>query len=422
MQRLDKITCLLISLLAMTSSLVLASTGPTIVLVHGALFTETGFLPLKAELEAAGASVTTLNVPGRGNDGIDPKTIDIHTAAAKVCSIITAINGPVMLVGHSQGGAVITQAFGDCGANVVSLVYLAAVVPANGETAFDGLSQERDVNFGKCVTLDSAAGLFRLNPAGPLEASFFKDLRAINAELADQTLASMVSEPLGIGTSKLNFDQSRFDLVPKFYIEATDDQVISIETQRHYQDQVHFEQVYSLATSHSGFLSQPKAVADAILNAASRGTETGDNDGETEIDGNGDSDGGGFDEVIWSQDLLASSLSQELSSQGAASANVRVRHIRNQEFKVTLTIANDNGAAIHKYEVPITQNYSDFCDVAHFDGEVQLGGQLIAINVTDFGPSDCFSVDSERSTVELLVGADRSLFDGPALKSNVPSF
>lgn len=242
----------------------------TFVLVHGALFTESGFGPLKQELLQKNQNVVTINVPGRSNDGVDPKAITIQTSAEKICDAIKNISGDLVLVGHSQGGAVITQAFGDCGSNVRGLVFMAAVAPQSGETAFAGLNPNRDVNFAKCVQVDGEHGLFVLNKEGPLEASFFQDLRAINAKLADEALLSMVSEPIGIGTTKLSFDQNAYDKLPKFYIEALDDQVVSLETQRSYQKKIAFSKIYALKTGHSGFLSQPKAMSEVLIDIASK--------------------------------------------------------------------------------------------------------------------------------------------------------
>jgi pimeloyl-ACP methyl ester carboxylesterase len=240
----------------------------TFILVHGALCTSSGFEGLKKDLELRHQNVVTVDVPGRNGDGIDPTKITIQTAAKSVCNAIAEIPGDVILVGHSQGGAVITQASGDCGERVRGLVFMAAVAPLSGETAFDGLNPDRDSNFNKCVRVDAERGLFVLNKNGPLEQSFFQDLRAINPELADAALASMVSEPISIGTTKLSFDQNAYNKRPKFYIEALEDQVVSIETQRSYQKKIQFTHIYGLKTGHSGFLSQPKAMGDILLKIA----------------------------------------------------------------------------------------------------------------------------------------------------------
>ena len=91
------------------------STQPTIVLVHGAFADASGFAGVMRELEGAGHSVVAPPTPLRG----------LGTDAAAIAAVVSAIDGPVLLVGHSYGGAVITQASAGLD-NVIGLVYLAA--------------------------------------------------------------------------------------------------------------------------------------------------------------------------------------------------------------------------------------------------------------------------------------------------------
>jgi pimeloyl-ACP methyl ester carboxylesterase len=97
--------------------------GPTVVLVHGA-FADAGSWALVAErLVAAGVPVTAIVNPLRG----------VAPDAAYVASFISQIDGPVLAVGHSYGGMVITNAVPQV-SNVVGLVYVAAFAPDTGET------------------------------------------------------------------------------------------------------------------------------------------------------------------------------------------------------------------------------------------------------------------------------------------------
>jgi pimeloyl-ACP methyl ester carboxylesterase len=243
---------------------------PVFVLVHGALFSSSGWSKVQSLLQNRGFNVVTLDVPGRGNDGIDPISIQIQSAAEKVCKVVQLQDRPVVLVGHSQGGALITQATESCRSKIQSLVYMAAVVPLSGEIAFEGLHPERDNTFPKCVENQPETGIFKLKKEGPLEESFFQDLRAIDPIQADAALATMVSEPMGIGTTPLSYNQKLFQKIPKFYIEAAEDRILSLETQRRFQVSTPMKKVYSIKSGHSPFLSQPKAVVDALVDLASK--------------------------------------------------------------------------------------------------------------------------------------------------------
>jgi pimeloyl-ACP methyl ester carboxylesterase len=99
---------------------------PTIVLVHGAFAESSSWNPVITELVAKGYVTIAVANPLRS----------VKSDAAYVASVLGAITGPVVLVGHSYGGAVITNA-ATGKANVKALVYVAAFAPDNGETAFE---------------------------------------------------------------------------------------------------------------------------------------------------------------------------------------------------------------------------------------------------------------------------------------------
>ena len=91
------------------------STSPTVVLVHGAFADASGFGGIISELASAGIDVVAPPNPLRG----------LASDADAIGAVVRAIEGPVVLVGHSYGGAVITQASPSL-ENVIALVYLAA--------------------------------------------------------------------------------------------------------------------------------------------------------------------------------------------------------------------------------------------------------------------------------------------------------
>src|SRR5690606_27409356 len=123
--------------------------------------------PYSAFFKMTATMSVTLDVPGRAGDPTSPKDIDLTLAAKRVCQVVNLQSEPVILVGHSQGGALITQATEFCGDRIRALVYVAAVLPLSGETAFQALNPERDTGFGKCAEFDPTARLFRLKKDGP---------------------------------------------------------------------------------------------------------------------------------------------------------------------------------------------------------------------------------------------------------------
>src|SRR5690349_17194170 len=105
-----------------------AAGKPTVVLVHGAFADASSWNPVITELAAKGYPTIAVANPLRG----------LKSDASYVASVLKSIQGPVVLVGHSYGGAVITNAATGA-SNVKALVYVAAFAPEKGETAI-GLS------------------------------------------------------------------------------------------------------------------------------------------------------------------------------------------------------------------------------------------------------------------------------------------
>lgn len=242
--------CLTTNLLATSSS-----QRPTLVMVHGALLTSSIWGSVQSFLQTHHYNVVTLDVPGRANDEISAKDADLYLAAKKVCNVVDMQQGPVILVGHSQGGAVLNQALADCSNKVKALIYIAAVVPLNGEKPYDMLSETDGDHFDQCTYLDTKNGLAQINYNGPVKDMFMDD---VNEASSRQAIYNMVPEPLIIGDNQLHFSTEIFNAIPKFYIATTADKIISRDTQTKIINHVTFNKVYELNSSHSPFLSQPK--------------------------------------------------------------------------------------------------------------------------------------------------------------------
>jgi pimeloyl-ACP methyl ester carboxylesterase len=109
------------------------SAGPTVVLVHGAFADAGSWAPVTERLVAAGVPVMAVVNPLRG----------VEHDAAYVASVISQIPGPVLAVGHSYGGMIITNAVPRT-TNVVGLVYVAAFAPDEGETLAEIVGRSTD--------------------------------------------------------------------------------------------------------------------------------------------------------------------------------------------------------------------------------------------------------------------------------------
>lgn len=249
--------------LFLLSPLCFAGQHPTIVLVHGALLTSSSWAPVQSYLQNKGYNVVTIDMPGRANDGIKPSDATLTAAAEKVCKVVKLQHGPVMLAGHSQAGAIITQATKYCGANIKALVYITAVIPLPGEKAFDLFSAEDNHNFNIVAPIDERSGLAKPNLSAPIHQIFMAD--AIDAD-AKRAINDMVDEPIILGDTALDYDAKSFAAIPKFYIKTAKDLIISPATQDKYIQRQHFVNMTVLDTGHSPFVSQPHFLGQELIN------------------------------------------------------------------------------------------------------------------------------------------------------------
>ncbi len=107
------------------------------VLVHGAFGGAWCWEPVIVPLEAAGHTVDTLDLPGCGADHTPVDGVTLASCAKRVCDVLASRPEPAILVGHSMGGVVVTQAASDCPGHVASLIFVAAFMPADGQSLLD---------------------------------------------------------------------------------------------------------------------------------------------------------------------------------------------------------------------------------------------------------------------------------------------
>lgn len=235
---------------------------PTIVLFHGAWADGSGWAEVIRLLQAGGASVVAPAV------GLQSLSGDI--AAAR--TFIGAIPGPVLLVGHSYGGAVMTGAAQGL-SNVKGLVYLAAFALDAGESLF-GLVNRFGEQFGPAYAgqffrpdgaFDNPQTLVYLDRAN-FGAAFVQDLDAGQAAVLAATQRPIAVAAFG---EPLQSAPAWHD-VQSWYQVSTEDRVLQPEAQRWMAQRIGAE-VIEVESSHASPLAQPQAIAALILRAANAG-------------------------------------------------------------------------------------------------------------------------------------------------------
>ena len=193
-------------------------------------------------------------------------TVSLADDVAATKRIIHAQNGPVLLVGHSYGGAVITEAGND--PQVAGLVYIAAFAPDKGESVAT-LIQDPPPGAPVPPILPPQDGYLFLDKA-KFPAAFAAD---VDEEKAAFMADSQV--PWGVGALSGTISEPAWKTKPSWYLVATDDKMIPPPAQR-FMSKRTGSTVIEIAGSHAIYVSQPDAVA-ALIEKAVEGVEVAAN-------------------------------------------------------------------------------------------------------------------------------------------------
>jgi pimeloyl-ACP methyl ester carboxylesterase len=224
------------------------STLPTVVLVHGGFVDGAGWESVYNILKKDGYNVSIVQNP----------TISLADDVAATRLTIARTQGPVVLVGHSYGGAVVTEAGTD--PKVAGLVYITAFAPDKGESV-DSLIKSAPPGAPVPPILPPVNGYLFLDNA-KFRASFAADVSEAKAAfMADSQV------PWGLAALAGSISEPAWRTKPSWYLIATEDNMIPPPAQRQMATRAGAI-VAEAAGSHAIYVSKPEAVAAIIAKAA----------------------------------------------------------------------------------------------------------------------------------------------------------
>lgn len=229
----------------------------TFVLVHGSWHGAWCWHRLGPALAALGHRVLAPELPGHGDDPTPAADVTLRGCAEAVSHAVETAAEPVMLVGHSFGGIVITQAAEMVPDRLASLVYLSAYLPGNRDSLSRLAAAEQDnpVSTRLVRTPDGDALLLDRSTVGEL---FYADCPEEDVALA---LNHLRAEPVTPLVSPVAITEARAGRVPRAYIECLRDRAIPLWLQRQMQAARPCTPVLALPTGHSPFFAAPGALA-----------------------------------------------------------------------------------------------------------------------------------------------------------------
>lgn len=221
----------------------------SLVLIHGSHFDATAWDLVKPELKGD-YDIFAVSLLGRTEE----EHANLTEMAQDICAKITS---PAAIVAHSFGGVVVNQMVGICPAKINRIIYVAAIVPLNGEKAFASMDQKSQRTYERAV-------LFEKSRIAPREAAVF--LKVMDESLDPKKLpkVKLFSESYGPGQDTIAYEGLAFDKIPKYYIYTSLDKIVSAETQKKFTGRTPMIKTETVVSGHLPMLSKPKDLAAAI--------------------------------------------------------------------------------------------------------------------------------------------------------------
>lgn len=237
----------------------------TAVLIHGAWAGRWVWDALTPYLEDRGLQVLAPDLPGCGTRLGNPAEASLDRCVEDLKTKLEAIEGPLLLVGHSGGGAVATQLAEALCARVVGVAYLAGMMLPSG-TGFGELvagmldRYPEASGIGPFLTWETGGQVSRVTESAIREI-FLQD---ISESVSARAIPRFGPQAEGSRVLVPRWTQARFGQLPRLYVEARRDRSVVLPVQRRMQALVPGAEVVSLDTGHIPQVAAPEAVADAL--------------------------------------------------------------------------------------------------------------------------------------------------------------
>lgn len=232
---------------------------PTFVLVHGAFEDASVWKAVVADLGRDGYKAVAVDLPGRPSDPLSPDKTSLTVYRDAVLADIAKVKGPVMLVGHSFGGLVISEVAEAAPEKVRTLVYVAAYLPRDGDSLVTLATADKASAAGPHIQFDKEHGV------ASIERSARADLFATDGspELRAAIPDLILDEPLPPLAEPVHLT-ARFAGVDKTYVHTALDRVVSPQEQALMISTTPVRAEFTVDTGHTPFLTNPDALVKAL--------------------------------------------------------------------------------------------------------------------------------------------------------------
>lgn len=229
----------------------------TIVLIHGGWHGAWCWDRVAPLLEQAGHEVVRFDLPGHGEDRTPAAEVTSESYTSRVVEALDTLSEPVVLVGHSLSGTVISQAAERRPGKIEKLVYLCALLLPSGKSAIEASQEDGDSVILQNAKVEEDLGRIILTEAGMREV-LYHDCPEEDFERALRLLSPQPLAPLG---TPVEVTDGNFGNVRRTYVHTTQDRAVSPPAQEKMYTDLPCEKVVSMATGHLPFFAAPEELA-----------------------------------------------------------------------------------------------------------------------------------------------------------------
>jgi len=236
-----------------------------VVMVHGAWQASYAWEEVENQLTAQGYQVNVLNLKGHGEDNTPVNELSFSGYVAQVKEVINSFNEPVILIGHSLGGAVITQTAAEIPAKIGKLIYVAGFIPQSGKSVLDYAGIDKASLLGPVLEFSADQTLAGVtNPGINFPKVFIQDGTDKQQKFV---LDHYRAEPVIPLATPLKYTTDNYTAAgKKYYVFTTADNAISYPFQQQMAKDAGITRTFTTNSGHSPFISKPSELTSILEN------------------------------------------------------------------------------------------------------------------------------------------------------------
>jgi pimeloyl-ACP methyl ester carboxylesterase len=237
--------------------------GKHIVFVHGANFDSSSWTKLRDAKALKNVSISSVDLPGRTN-GEDFSKISLKSSARFLCNYLKRFEPKkIVVIVHSQGGAVLHKSIELCNtSNIDTVIYIAAVMPLGGETPFEKLSKKDSDSYFAGIKYQKKACRMKVYDNNKAALNFANDG---NRQQRKTVAEFLIDEPSIIGEGKVSMVLNDIKELRKYYVYTLQDRIISFETQKRITGKIEFDDIYEIDSGHLPMVTKTQVLSNIIL-------------------------------------------------------------------------------------------------------------------------------------------------------------